>query len=334
MTKIDDIDICQIVLITACGALVKPITNMPQTSNSTNRKFGILTTPGAPVPFSTRIIFQYIRWALLSVFFPKRRQIVACLIVGCNLLLTSAYGRRHEPADTPANLSKTIIKRNIIRLSFLDRLSPRKNKPQKEVQVNGLNFSMVSNVTVINGINFGLLLVVDSICNGIQFGGLAAIPDGRVNGIAVGGIETGAKTINGLAVAPIAIAEKINGLGLNLARIADTMNGCFFGSWGDFSKNDEGEGNVKGCMINMFVTRVAALSGLNISSLANINHLKGLSISAFNRSDDLAGIQIGLWNVAKNNKHFKALPLINCNFSRAAAIQGQSSAGKIINAGN
>jgi hypothetical protein len=117
-------------------------------------------------------------------------------------------------------------------------------------------------------------------------------------------------------------------------RIADTMNGCFIGAWGDFSKNDDGEGNAKGCVANMFVTRLAALSGLNISAMANINHLKGLSISAFNHADVLTGIQIGLWNVAKNNKHLKALPFINCNFRRAATNGGHSSSGKMTSAGN
>jgi len=229
--------------------------------------------------------------------------------------LTNVYGQNQTKEDKSYKSGPLVIRRNFFRISFWDRMYYHKN--YKKIKVNGLNLSVQSNVQFMNGINLGICFNLDSNCNGISIGGLASANSGTLNGISIAGIIGSSNKLNGLMVVPIAGVTKMNGVAINIFRIfPDTMNGFFVSFCGDFSKEDAGEGNAKGCFVNLIWTRVHALSGLNISCIAKIIQLKGVSISAINYSEHLHGVQFGLWNVAKNKRHLKRLPIVNFNFRR------------------
>jgi hypothetical protein len=49
-------------------------------------------------------------------------------------------------------------------------------------------------------------------------------------------------------------------------------------------------------------------------ALGNPKKYNGLKMNLWDKNiDRFNGIQFGLWNIAKNNKHFKRLPLMNIN---------------------
>ncbi len=182
-------------------------------------------------------------------------------------------------------------------------------------KVNGMNLSFRSKARIINGISTGILISSDTICNGIKVGGLVSFSE-RSNGLSVGGLAAGGSDVNGICIGGgVIFAERMSGVGISCVIIADTMKGLFVGLHGLFSGEDMG--HLTGVSCSLFVSRLEELKGISVAALTNIHNQHGVTLGLYNYTDHLYGIQVGLWNVAKNKKHFKRLPFINFNFRKS-----------------
>lgn len=186
-------------------------------------------------------------------------------------------------------------------------------------KVNGINLSFRSKARIINGVSTGILISSDTVCNGIKIGGLASFSE-HSNGLSVGGLAAGGSEVNGICIGGgVILAEKIKGVGISCVIIADTLQGIFVGLHGLFSR--ENMGYLNGVSFSFFVSRLKELKGMSVAALTNIHTQHGVTMGLYNYTDELYGIQFGVWNVAKNKKHFKKLPLINFNFRKRSSHQ-------------
>ncbi len=100
----------------------------------------------------------------------------------------------------------------------------------------------------------------------------------------------------------------------------DTLNGLFISSYlgAGYNKDNDSIGCMNGVAIGPGMVRSNKLNGLSLSFMRNdIDTLNGVSIAFFvNKAKVLHGFQFGLWNVAENNKIFKAMPILNFHLRR------------------
>jgi hypothetical protein len=158
-------------------------------------------------------------------------------------------------------------------------------------KTNGLKFSFQSDSKITNGINFSVWGLSDSISNGLTF-------------------ATGAN------------CYKINGVGIGLLGfVADTMNGFFFtGLIGTSNWSTDPINIVNGVVFGaVYGVNSKELNGLAIGINNRTEKQNGVVIGIINETNELRGFQFGLWNIAKNNRFLKSLPIMNFNLREKAS---------------
>ena len=124
--------------------------------------------------------------------------------------------------------------------------------------------------------------------------------------------------VNGIVLSGFGhVSNKINGIGIGGLEIAgDTLNGVFLSAIGVTYWNSQKIKIINGMAIGLIIgSNTEKMNGVSLSLFNNVcDTLNGVAISAMNRTEELYGIQIGLWNIAKNNRIFKRMPILNFNF--------------------
>lgn len=183
----------------------------------------------------------------------------------------------------------------------------RLNLVDKDVKtINGINATLLNNAERSNGISLTLMSMSDSTLatsNGILLNGLFGY-NYKTNGIGLGVL--GCR------------AEKFNGLGVGgLALTGDTLNGLFASLFGTTYWNTEKIKNINGMAIGLFFgANTDKLNGVAIGGQNYIGRQSGITIGVVNSAEELHGFQFGLWNIAKNKKFLRKMPLINFTFRK------------------
>lgn len=178
--------------------------------------------------------------------------------------------------------------------------------------INGINIQLLSINRKVNGFDFGFVSFNKKL-NGLHLA-ILQCNSGKTNGISFGGLFNNFDKANGIALSALAVTsrKKFNGLSISPIMLGEEMNGLIVAGLGFLPE----VGRLRGVAVTGLMGRLELMKGFIFSPLTIIECQEGVSVGVINQAEDLHGIQFGLWNVARNKKHLKALPFINMSFRR------------------
>ncbi len=146
---------------------------------------------------------------------------------------------------------------------------------------------------------------------GLTVGAMFVITPARVTGVTMAGLIAGGKgSLIGASMAPMVMANEIDGLALGLWEVtANTDRGLSMGLVDVRTRDLRGVG-----VSSLFLTS-DDLRGVGASALVWTSSTAGLTIAIFNYAKALHGVQLGVLNFAGNNSSWtRWLPVANAHF--------------------